>query len=171
MEKSFKNVLSFTLGQAFSHKVITAKKLIKALIEIEPIIGKDKLVEFVDICINGKEKEETVTSCIKNKEDPIKYLILKYVPEYKYPVSNANIHIKSQLISMLRTVLDINLQEAKTLVDNTPCILPTDNTEVSPTEIIRLIKTVSEEIDVTTESIDPKYKKYKGLFRLNIKTQ
>ena len=175
MEKSLKSVLSFTLGQAFSHKVITAKKLTRALVEIEPIISKDKLIEFVDICINGKEKEkeETVTSCIETEKDsiktnslPNKCIILKSIPEYKYSENTtAEIHIKSQLAAMLKTALNIGLQEAKTLVDNVPCILPTDNTEFSPTEIIILIKTVSEEIDVAIESVDPKCKKYKGLLQ------
>lgn len=171
MEKSLKSVLSFTLGQAFSHKVITAKKLTRALVEIEPIIGKDKLIEFVDICINGKEKEETIVSCVENKENSIelsnKRLVLTFVPEYKYPVSNADIHIKSKLITVLKTALDIGLREAKMLVDNVPCVLSNDNTDVSFSEIIRLIKAVSDDIEV---SIEDKHKKYKGLFQLNSKT-
>lgn len=172
MEKSLKNVLSFTLGQAFSHKVITAKKLTRALVEIEPIIGKDKLIEFVDICINGKGKEETIVSCVENKENSVeslsnKHLVLTFVPEYKYPMDNADIHIKSQLITVLKTALGIGLREAKMLVDNVPCVLSNDNTDVSFSEIIRLIKTVSEDIEV---SIEDKHKKYKGLFQLNSKT-
>lgn len=124
MQKSLKNVLSFTIAMAMKNHVINAKKLIFLFEEIEKDLGMDRTMCLLDIALNGNtEKEEQLN--INNEDEDIYIIGLQ---------SNVNTHSElARATTRLKTTLSLPLKQCTEIVSNLPSkkyVIPKEKADI-----------------------------------------
>lgn len=125
MQKSLKNVLSFTIAMAMKNHVINAKKLIFLFEEIEKELGStDYIMRLLDTLLNGNtEKKEQLD--IDNEDEAIYIIGLQ---------SNVNTHSElARATTRLKTTLSLPLKQCTEIVSNLPSkkyVIPKEKADI-----------------------------------------
>lgn len=124
MQKSLKNILSFTVAMAMKNHVINARKLTLLFEEIEKDLGMDRTMCLLDIALNGNtEKEEQLN--INNEDEDIYIIGLQ---------SNVNTHSElARATTRLKTTLSLPLKQCTEIVSNLPSkkyVIPKEKADI-----------------------------------------